>query len=214
MTYFRFLTVTSLFIFLTTSNVFAQQEESQTQPCPPEYRLCLNDTQVQQIRSAIQELKDIKDSPAQIQFQDNIILVRDQDGRLYVNGGELNPLRLRLTIGDTISRDMEMRLPIEVHARPRPPEKWFRLRMRAQVGVLFTQFWTDNPSDALDGGVGWDFFQIPSIHLNFAGYTGVRSLGAGAGIDLTRNFGIYGGYSFIYDGFSHSPALHAYFSFN
>jgi len=91
----------------------------------------------------------------------------------------------------------------------------FRLRIRAQVGILIPQMIQTFDGDKRrfwDSGLGWDFFHLDDF--NVALYTGVNSLGGGIGYDLTRNFGLYGGYAFVYSGLQSSIITTIYFSFN
>jgi hypothetical protein len=156
-------------------------------------------------------LENIHDSPAVVTIEP-IILIRDWENRVYINGQEKKPIKLKLKIGSAIDRDMEMQLPIQVYYREAPPPPMFRLRIRAQIGFLSTPLFNSSIKDVLDGGVGWDFFGLWGF--NASAYTGVRSFGLQVGYDLTKNFGLTGGYHFIYDGFRGTGALQAYFSFN
>jgi hypothetical protein len=93
----------------------------------------------------------------------------------------------------------------------------FRLRIRAQAGVLAPELIQKIKGDdgvvyPLDAGLSWDFFHLGT--LNLSAFTGIRSVGAGPGLDLTKNFGLYTGYSMLYDGFKSSVSFAAYFSFN
>jgi hypothetical protein len=176
---------------------------------------CLTEEQVKKLKEAIDELDDIHKSPAVGHFQDQVVIIRDWDGRVYVNGGSGQPLKLKIQIGKHVDRDMEVQLNPRVWYRPEPEPPMFRLRVRAQAGILIPDmvrtigghkeaFW--------DGGIGWDFFHLS--YLNAALFTGIRSVGAGLGIDLTKNFGVYAGYSFVYSETKSSALTAAYFSFN
>ncbi|HEY8097920.1 MAG TPA: hypothetical protein VIE65_17825, partial [Methylobacter sp.] len=139
----------------------------------------------------------------------------DWDDRVYINGGSKKPIQATLKLGDTINRDMEMTLPIKVYYREKPPDPMFRLRIRAQAGILVPELihTLQGKNDPFwDAGIGWDFFHLNAV--NIAAYTGIRSVGAGIGLDLTKNFGPYLGYSLKYDGFQSSLLTGIYFSFN
>lgn len=182
-------------------------------PCPQPGGVCLTADEKKKVVDAVQELKKIKDSPAVLVVQDPVEIITDWDGRTYVNAGTTKPLRAKLTITDVIDRDMAITLDAKVAYRPKPPDPMFRLRIRAQAGILLPQaFQTDSGWNKYDVGIGWDFFHIDSVNL--AAYTGTRSAGGDVGLDLTRNFGVYAGYAFIYDGFKSGALLGGYFSFN
>lgn len=191
--------------------------------CPKEVLesggICLTKDQRDKLSEAVLELQDIHGSKAEIELQEPIVIIRDWEDRIFVNGGEKKPIELKLRVGKHIDRDLEVQLPIQVFYREEPPDPMFRLRIRAQLGILVPQliktvgdrndlepFW--------DAGVGWDFFHIQNLSLNVAAYTGIRSAGLGAGLDLTKNFGIYAGYGIMYDGWDHTLLTSVYFAFN
>ena len=191
--------------------------------CPPEVTdsggMCLTREQKEKVLEALRELEDVHTSKAEVEFPEPIIIIRDWEDRVYINGGEGKPVKAKLRIGKHVDRDLEMQLPIKVFYRDAPPPPWFRLRIRAQAGILAPQvvqsmrtgedlkpFW--------DAGIGWDFVHVPGIELNLAAYTGIRSAGGGFGLDLTKNFGVYAGYSLAYDGLQHSLLAAGYFAFN
>ena len=205
-----FLIVLVAVVFYS-SGAYAQEE------CPKD-KVCLTRAELEQIKKAVRELKDIHDSKAELKLEEPIIIIRDWEDRVYINGGEQKPIKIKLKIGKHVDRDMEMTLPIEVHYREKPPDPWLRLRIRAQVGVfvpeMFTSIGDNNAESFFDGGIGWDFINIAPLHMNISAYTGVRSLGGGPGFDITKNFGLYGGYALVYDGLTSSANLMIYFSFN
>lgn len=192
--------------FLCPSLAFAQE--------PPPGGVCLTQEQKETLKKAVDELENIKNSKAEIKINDPIIIIRDFDNRVYINSGEQKPIKLKLKIGATIDRDMELILPIQVHYREKPPDPMFRLRIRAQVGPLIPRIFDDleRADRGLDGSIGFDFFHIDSVNLSIN--TGIRSVGATPGLDLTKNFGIFGGYALIYDGFISNGLVGTYFSFN
>lgn len=184
--------------------------------CPPEGGICLTKEQRAQVTAAIEELDDIKNSKAEVEILEPIIIIRDWEDRVYINGGEKKPIKLKLRIGKTINRDMEMTLPIQVGYREEPPDPMFRLRIRAQAGFLIPTIFEspikEHILDGMDAGIGWDFFHLDLVNLSV--YTGIRSVGGGLGLDLTKNFGPYLGYSLVYDGLKSNALAGIYFSFN
>jgi len=174
-----------------------------------------NGTDSAAVKKALEELDRIHKAPAVITTEDKVVIIQDWDGRVYTNGGATNPLRFKLRVGDTVDRDFAMTLPTQVYYRPRPPEPMFRLRIRAQAGILVPQMVQSVGGDKQrfwDAGIGWDFFHLGPV--NAALYTGVNSAGGGLGFDLTKNFGTYAGYSLVYDGLKSSVLTGVYFSFN
>jgi len=185
-------------------------------PCVPEPGgKCLTKGQFEAVKKALEELDSIHKSPAVVTTPDSVVVISDWDGRVYVNGGDTKPIRLKVKIGDTVDRDMAVTLPSVVYYRPKPPDPMFRLRIRAQAGLLVPELVRTAGGDKQsfwDAGIGWDFFHLGAVNLS--AYTGVRSLGGGLGLDLTRNFGPYVGYSLVYDGLRSSVNAGVYFSFN
>ena len=175
---------------------------------------CLTPDQVNELKKAVSELDNIHKSPATVEILDPIVVIRDWDGRVYVNGGSSVPLKAKVRVGQYVDRDMSVSLKPQVWYRPEPPSPMLRLRIRAQAGILFPSIWqgADAAKSAYDAGLGFDFFHLGIVNLT--AYTGVRSIGGGPGLDVTKNFGIYAGYALAYDGFKSNAMLSAYFSFN
>jgi len=182
--------------------------------CPPD-GVCLNKEQKEQVTAAVKEFDDIKSSKAEIEVVEPIVIIRDWENRIYINGGEKKPIKLKLKIGKTIDRDMEMTLPIEVGYREEPPDPMFRLRIRAQAGFLIPeviQTIQGQHENFWDASIGFDFFHLS--WFNFSIYAGVRSVGVGPGIDVTKNFGLYSSFAFVYETIRISNSTGVYFSFN
>jgi hypothetical protein len=200
-----------LFLALAmASPALAQDPPVDSCPAPSK---CVTAEQKQKILQAMDELDDIHKSPAVVTLQDPIVIVRDWQDRVYVNGGTNVPIRAKLKIGKHVDRDLAIALKPQLWYRDKPPDLMFRLRIRAQAGILVPQiFQADTGWNRYDAGLSWDFFHLGIF--NFSAYTGIRSAGGGPGIDLTKNFGLYGGYAVVYDGWKHSALISAYFSFN
>ncbi len=185
-------------------------------PCVPEPGgKCLTKDQFEQVKKALSELDSIHKAPAVVTSVDPIVVVYDWEGRVYVNGGSTAPLRLKVKVGETVDRDLLVTLPANVYYREKPADPPFRIRIRAQAGLLVPEMVRTASGDKQsfwDGGVGLDFFHLGSVNLS--ANVGVRSAGGGIGLDLTRNFGPYVSYALVYDGFRSSVQIGSYFSFN
>lgn len=198
-------------LVLLSSPALAQ--EPGPEPCQCE-GTCLSEEDKKTVVDGLNELKKIKESKAEVKLKDDIVIVRDWEDRVYVNGGSAKPVRMTLKLG-TVERDLEVQLPVHVSYREKPPDPMFRLRIRAQAGVLIPELvgsFSDGLEEFWDAGIGWDF-----VHLgpwNMSAYTGIRSAGGGVGLDLTRNFGPYAGYSFVYEDLRSSVFSGVFFSFN
>jgi hypothetical protein len=200
-----------LAVLLSVAPALAQDPAPAAPPCPEPYSLCLTQPDSDTVVSSLRELKSIKESKAVLKLKDSIVIVRDWQDRVYVNGGSAKPIDATLTLGDTVSRDMQIQLPVQVYYRPKPPDPMFRLRVRAQAGLLLPVIWKD-AKGGWDAGLSFDFFHVGDV--NMAAYTGVRSAGGGVGLDLTRNFGPYVGYALVYDGLQSGLLGGCFFSFN
>jgi hypothetical protein len=191
------------------------QAPVQAQPAeciPPPGGKCLTAEQYDGVKKALRELDGIHKAPAEIKFLNPIIIIQDWDGRVYVNGGDKKPVQLKFRLGNTIDRDMAVELPTAVFYRPKPPDPFFRLRIRAQAGLLLPELIRSNSLRFWDAQISFDFIHVGIINLNAA--AGVTSVGAGPGIDLTKNFGLVVQYAFVYDGLRSSAFLGCYMSFN
>jgi hypothetical protein len=203
----------ALMIALFSSHSYAQSIECE------ENSQCISNEEIEKcevFKEATKELVEIKSSESKIVIEEPIIVIRDWQDRVYINGGENKPIPVHLTIGETIDREMEMVLPIEVGYRDKPPDPMFRLRIRAQAGLLIPETVLTIKNSELqpfwDAQLALDFFHID--WFNTAVHLGVRSTGAGLGIDLTKNFGSYVGYALTYEPIRSSVFTGVYFSFN
>lgn len=202
-----FIMLSILLLILAETTSYADEEQC--------IGKCLTPSQFEQVKLALEELDSIHKSKATLTTEDQIVIIQDWQGRVYVNGGSTKPLKLKLKIGETIDRDLNFVLQPKLYYRPKPPDPMFRLRVRAQIGLLVPEMVMTAIGDKqsfLEGGLALDFFHVGLF--NVSAYAGVRSIGGGLGIDLTKNFGPYVGYSFIYNELRSSCLTGVYFSFN
>jgi hypothetical protein len=197
--------------FLAVLAVAASAHSQDAQP--PDGKKCLTEDQYGKVVEAIKELDGIKKSEMTGEFSEPLVIVHDWDGRVYVNGGDGKPLYLKVKVG-TVDRTLAVQLPTSVFYREKPPDPMFRLRIRAQAGVLLPDVWKKSADKAsfLDAGIGWDFFHIGPVNL--AVHTGVSSAGGLVGVDLTKNWGLAAGYSLVYRDFHSGALVGTFFSFN
>lgn len=200
----------SMVVLLAPLPAYAEE-----QPCvPPSGGKCLTADQYEAVKKALRELDDVHDSPAVLKVEQPVVIVQDWQGRVYVNGGDQKPIPVKLKIGQHIDRDLAVTLETRVFYREKPPDPMFRLRIRAQAGLLIPQLVkaVDEKQNFFDAGVGLDFFHLGPV--NVSANLGVFSSGGGLGLDLTKNFGVLAGYALAYDGWKSGALGGVYFSFN
>jgi hypothetical protein len=181
---------------------------------PPSGGKCLSADQFGSVKSALEELDGIKKAEMTGEVLDPVVIVHDWDERVYVNGGDGKPIRMRVRVG-TVDRTLAVKLPTTVYYREKPADPMFRLRFRAQVGVLPVELYrtaTGTKQQFWDAGFGLDFFHVGLVNLSLN--VGAASSGLGLGFDLTKNFGLTVGYAAVYDGLRSGAFAGAYFSFN
>jgi hypothetical protein len=141
---------------------------------------------------------------------DSIAIVEDQDGRIYGSGAEPKPYTLRMK---WCNYEVTAAGRVQLLVAKREPPVWgFRFRPKFSSGFLFADaFVKSDALSAVDVGVLWEGFYYRSVNLNLV--TGFRSVGAGVGFDLTKNFGAFGAYSFSWWTLLHNPQAGLYFSF-
>lgn len=144
---------------------------------------------------------------------DPVTIVTDVDGRVfYSGGGEGNeqPYEIRM---HWCHYDVTVKSTIKLVVARKEPETWgFRFRPKAYLGWLPLKV-IDGArlTTGIDAGFMLDLFYWEDLNLNVA--VGVRSIGAGVGFDLTRNFGVFVGYGVGWSSPLHNLNVSAYFAF-
>lgn len=139
---------------------------------------------------------------------DPITIVIDKDKRVFFSGSAPLPYKLKMKwCSYEVSAEGQVKLTAAVQE---PEQVGFRLRPKAYFGVLLAEPFRTDLKSSLDGGLMVDFFHYQDWNLNAS--VGVRSVGAGIGVDVFRSFGLFGGYAFSYQG-RHNPVVSAWFSF-
>jgi hypothetical protein len=141
---------------------------------------------------------------------DPVTIVIDKEGRIFGSGSDPHPYKVHLVWCDyTIDAAGQAK----VIAGDAPPVTYgFRFRPKAALGILGTELVKDTTaSNAVDGGVLLEPFFFHWVNIN--GYVGFRSVGAGLGFDITKNFGAFAGYAITWGGWRSNPLASLYFSF-
>jgi hypothetical protein len=175
---------------------------------------CVPPDDLQKLVEAANELRCYKpDSEAYEAPQleaDPITIVVDEDGRVFFNGAEPHPYRLTLQWCGT-ETTFEGKLDV-VAAVQEDPRWGFRFRPKAYLGYLpLVALDSKQGLDGVDAGLMLDFFHVQWFNVNAA--VGVRSVGAGVGLDITRNFGAYVGYGLSYQAPHHGLNGALWFAF-
>lgn len=157
----------------------------------------------------LQEQKCRNENPPKFQL-DGITIIEDQDGRIYGSGSDPKPYTLHM---NWCNYEVTATGKVQLFVAKREPPFWgFRFRPKFQSGFLFTDaIAKENALSAIDVGVLLEGFYYRSVNLNLA--AGFRSVGAGVGLDITKNFGAYAGYALSYDGLRSNPYLGLSFAF-
>jgi hypothetical protein len=143
---------------------------------------------------------------------DPIQIVVDKQGRIFSSGADPKPYSLKMAWCD-ITVKAEGRVEV-VTAMKKPPIWGFRFRPKAYMGLLPLESFHEGLrgfSDLTDAGFMIDFLYYDWANLNAA--VGYRSVGGGVGLDLTENFGLYGGYGIAWGSWNHNVNLSLTFSF-
>jgi hypothetical protein len=143
---------------------------------------------------------------------DAVTIVVDRDGRVYGSGSDPKPYQLHL---DWCNYQIDAKSNIQLQVAQRVEPTWgFRFRAKAAFGILVADIFRDEVDEfhqALDGGLLIEPFFVQLF--NFSGYVGVRSVGAGLGVDITNNFGIHTGYALTWSSWRSNPFVAVYFAF-
>ena len=170
---------------------------------------CVSDTDLKTFVTLAQEKQCLQKNQPTFKL-DPITVIVDKDGRVYYSGDEPKPYSLKMT-WCTYEVTTTGKVALVV-AKNEPPVWGFRFKPKFAGSYLFVDgFSSSKAIDGFDVGILWDFLYYKAVNLNVA--TGFRSIGAGLGLDITRNFGGFAGYAFSWWTLKHNPQLGLYFSF-
>lgn len=194
---------TLFFVLLLGTNAFAQEESTCNGTCVP-------DSDMQAIGEVLRERKCLQSEKPKFEL-DSINVVVDKDGRVFYSGAAPHPYKLKMTWCH-YDVTAEGRVNI-VAATQEPPSYGVRFRPKAYLGMLLLEPLKASKGvrDGLDAGLMVDLFYIHDFNLNV--HAGLRSVGAGVGLDIFKSFGLYVGYALAWDGFAHNPEASLWFSF-
>jgi len=200
----------TLALCLVTASVRAQEpSEGSEPPACPEGHTCVPDEDMEVFVKLLRSKKCMGQEPPKFEL-DPIAIITDRQGRVYYSGSNPEPYRLRMT---WCEYEVEAKAEVKTYVAVRKESTWgFRPRFKATFGVLLSEVVTgDKFTDSLDGGLLFEPFYVHWFNLN--AYVGVRSFGAGAGFDITKNFGGYAGYALTWGGWRSNPFVSVFFSF-
>jgi hypothetical protein len=164
------------------------------------------------MQTFVQLLRDQKCRSEQVPVlkMDPVTIIVDRQGRVYYSGSEPLPYKVHV---DWCNYHVEAvgKVSVQVAQRVEPTWGW-RFRMKAAFAYLPLEAVLEkDATQGLDGGVLLEPFFLQSFNVN--AYVGVRSVGAGVGLDLTKNFGLYAGYALALGSWRSNPHFGVSFSF-
>jgi hypothetical protein len=178
------------------------------QTCAKE-QTCVDDADLAIMLKVLRERKCLLETTPVI-TADPITIVVDRQGRVYGSGSDPKPYTLHVGWCDfAVTAQSQMKTVVAEHV----DASWgFRFRPKATFGILGTELLVgERFTNALDGGILLEPFYVRSVNVN--GYVGVRSVGAGIGFDLTKNFGLNVGYAITWSAWRSNPFASLYFAF-
>jgi len=192
---------------LLTIAIVLWSQHSQTQTCST--GTCVSPDDMKVIVKVLEEKKCLQTTQP-IFTLDPITIVTDTEGRVYGSGADPHPYSVKMS---WCTYDATAKGKVNLLVAKNEPATWgWRFRPKFMGSFLFVDaFNQPNAGDAVDVGILWDFFYWKALNLNVA--TGFRSAGAGVGVDLTRNMGLYGGYAFSWWTLKSNVQAGVYFSF-
>lgn len=185
--------------------VFLLAAEARGQGC--EGGVCVPKDDLRAFVQLAREAKCRNETPPQL-VADPITIVLDREGRVYGSGAAPQPYTVKL---HWCNYDIEGKGQVKLIAAQREePTSGFRFRVKATVGYLpASAYYAKDGYAGLDVGVLLEPFFWSWANVN--AYVGVRAVGAGLGVDITRNMGLYLGYALAWGTWQHNP--HAAVSF-
>jgi hypothetical protein len=196
-------------IFLLATAALAQD------PACPEGYVCLSEADYAAVYGKIEEMAAIEEGQPTITFTDTLIIITDEEGRVFTNGTGTIQNQLHGTVKwGHMTADIVMEPQVKV-SKKEPPKYGFHFRPKAIASYLVLQTDLDEPLKAVDAGVDLEFAY--AYRWNVSGYVGLRSFGADVGMDIFPNSGVAIGAHWTWpsglDIFAFSPSAGWYFAF-
>lgn len=197
-----------VFALLALLSAFLARPASAQQACP-EGSTCVPPEDMKAFVELLKEQKCRNETPPKLEL-DPVIIIVDRDGRVYYSGGAPRPYKVHI---DWCNYQIDAMGKLQVQVAQRVEPTWgFRFRLKAAFGYLPVEALAEKDAGrGIDGGVLLEPFFLQWANLN--AYVGVRSVGAGLGFDLTKNFGVYAGYAIALGTWRSNPHAAIYFSF-
>lgn len=194
----------ALLLILLPTNAWGEEEDT----CP-DGKVCIEEKDWKTVATVLREKQCLMKTDPKV-TADPLTIVVDRQGRIYGSGSNPQPFTMRLSwCNYDITAEGQTKI---VAAQYVEPDWGFRFRPKATVGILWTELLVGEKfTNAVDGGALIEPFYYHFVNLN--AYVGVRSLGAGVGFDLTKNFGVNLGYAITWNGWRSNPFASAYFAF-
>lgn len=180
-------------------------------PCP-EGHFCVPKAEMTEVFLPLLKAQKCRTETEPTFELDPIAIITDRQGRVYFTGNE-GPKPYKIKV-NWCNYEIYAEAKVEVHVAQREEPTWgYRGRFKATFGVLGTELLERSDwKDSLDGGLMWEPFYFMEI-INLNAYVGVRSFGAGVGVDITANFGGYAGLAITWGGWRMNPMASLFFSF-
>lgn len=206
----KFRSILAVLAFLIVG-FFASTASAQTAPpASCSGGVCVANSDMVVMLEALKEKKCLLGS-APVVTSDAVTIVEDKEGRVYGSGSDPHPFTLHI---NWCTYQLSAAGQINLVAAKAPPETvGFHFKPKATLGLLGTELVvTGSIPQSFDAGLLVDpFFFLTDFNLNL--FVGFRSVGGGVGMDITKNFGGYLGYSVTWGGWRSNPMASLYFSF-
>jgi hypothetical protein len=169
--------------------------------------VCVDREDLEKFIQLAEDAKCRETTPPTFQL-DPISVIVDKDGRIYGSGSDPQPYKLTMT---WCNYQVEGRGQVQIIAAKRIPKEYgFRFRPKAAMGYLpLVALEEHTAASGVDIGILLEPVYYHWVNLN--GYVGVRSAGAGVGLDVTRNMGVYLGWAITWGAWQQN--VHAAVSF-
>lgn len=170
------------------------------QACP-EGKVCVDKEDMAKISEVLKEKKCLLENKPKVSTSPLTIVIDRQD-RIYGSGSQPAPFTVQL---DWCNYSIEGQATTKIIAARMAEPTWgFRFRPKATMGILGTELLRGEKFlNTMDGGALLEPFYFHWVNLN--AYVGLRSVGGGLGFDLTKNLGLFTGYSITWADWRSNP---------